>query len=200
MPSIAPEWAQAQLNEGRGLYQDLGRPLVFWLPEDALRRVARGAPDFWAWRSGVYEFALQPVASGRIDSGGGAMILGDFVVEGDYVGGDKHTGVDQHGQEIQGPQTNVAGDVHGPVLSGKFQGRVEVGNGEQAAARHEREVASLRRQLTEARENLDLIRDRKAQYVMEVDIPLQLTKRERRLEQQIANLEARLAASRKCDW
>nr|HID12533.1 hypothetical protein [Anaerolineae bacterium] len=62
MPSSAPEWAQAQLNERRGLYQKLGRPLVFWLEEYALRLLARGAPDFWAWRSGVYEFALPPAA------------------------------------------------------------------------------------------------------------------------------------------
>ena len=60
MPSAAPEWALAQLNERRGLYQKLGRPLVFWLPEYALQLVAQGAPDFWAWRSGVYEFALAP--------------------------------------------------------------------------------------------------------------------------------------------
>ncbi|HSF48699.1 MAG TPA: tetratricopeptide repeat protein, partial [Burkholderiales bacterium] len=30
--------------------------LLIWLPDFALDRVARGAPDFWAWRSGVYEF------------------------------------------------------------------------------------------------------------------------------------------------
>ena len=60
MPSAAPERALAQLNERRGLYQQLGRPLVFWLPEYALQLVAQGAPDFWAWRSGVYEFALAP--------------------------------------------------------------------------------------------------------------------------------------------
>jgi tetratricopeptide (TPR) repeat protein len=58
MPSRSPAWAQAQLNERRPLYQKLGRPLVFWLPEYALQLIARGAPDFWAWRSGVYEFAL----------------------------------------------------------------------------------------------------------------------------------------------
>ena len=32
-------------------------PLVLWLPEYALTALARGAPDFWAWRSGLYEFA-----------------------------------------------------------------------------------------------------------------------------------------------
>ncbi len=58
MPSRSPDWTLAQLNERRPLYQKLGRPLVFWLPEYALNLIAWGAPDFWAWRSGVYEFSL----------------------------------------------------------------------------------------------------------------------------------------------
>lgn len=33
-------------------------PVVVWLPEFALRLVATGAPDVWAWRSGVFEFAM----------------------------------------------------------------------------------------------------------------------------------------------
>jgi outer membrane protein assembly factor BamB len=57
----------------------------------------------------------------------------------------------------------------------------------------ERELASLRRQLEEARENLLLIRERESQYVMETNIPLDLIKRERRLQWQITDLEARLA-------
>jgi outer membrane protein assembly factor BamB len=51
----------------------------------------------------------------------------------------------------------------------------------------------LSRQLVEAREHLQLICERKAQYVMETDIPLQLIKEERRWERHIAALEARLA-------
>jgi len=38
--------------------------------------------------------------------------------------------VDQRGQTVHGPQTNIAGDVHGPVLSGQFDGPVAVGGGE----------------------------------------------------------------------
>jgi len=53
-----------------------------------------------------------------------------IVAQGDYVAGDKPTGVDQRGQEVHGPQTNVAGDVSGPVLSGAFQGPVATGGGE----------------------------------------------------------------------
>ena len=40
------------------------------------------------------------------------------------------TVLDQRGQTVHGPQTNVAGDVHGPVLSGAFQGAVAAGGGE----------------------------------------------------------------------
>jgi hypothetical protein len=40
------------------------------------------------------------------------------------------TGINQQGQTVQGPQTNIAGDVEGPVLSGSFGGPVSVGGGE----------------------------------------------------------------------
>jgi len=55
-PSQAQYRALAQLNERRGRYQTLARPLVFWVPEYALRLIAEVAGDFWAWRSGVFEF------------------------------------------------------------------------------------------------------------------------------------------------
>jgi len=54
------------------------------------------------------------------------------------------------------------------------------------------ELASLRRQLAEARENLRLIQERTSQYVMETDIPLDLIKRERQLVERIAELEQRV--------
>ena len=31
-------------------------PVVLWMPEFALQLIIRGAPDLWAWRSGVFEF------------------------------------------------------------------------------------------------------------------------------------------------
>ena len=37
---------------------------------------------------------------------------------------------DQRGQTVHGPQTNIAGDVQGPVLSGQFGGPVAIGGGE----------------------------------------------------------------------
>ena len=54
------------------------------------------------------------------------------------------------------------------------------------------DIQSLRRQLTEAEENLRLIQERKAEYVPETDEPLHLIKGERRLEVQIADLRERL--------
>jgi tetratricopeptide (TPR) repeat protein len=36
--------------------QHLAAPLVIWVPEYALQSIIEGAPDFWAWRSGVFEF------------------------------------------------------------------------------------------------------------------------------------------------
>ena len=50
----------AELNLGRELFlRDAPCPLVFWLPDYAVTAVARHAPDFWAWRSGVFEFTLE---------------------------------------------------------------------------------------------------------------------------------------------
>jgi len=54
--------------------------------------------------------------------------------------------------------------------------------------------ASLERQLHSARENLRLIGDRQAEYVLEVDVPLQLIKEERRLRERVAELEQKLSA------
>ncbi len=54
--------------------------------------------------------------------------------------------------------------------------------------------ATLSKQLAEARNNLRLIEDRKAQYVLEVDVPLQLVKEERRLKDRIAELEQQVSA------
>lgn len=37
---------------------------------------------------------------------------------------------DQRGQTVHGNQTNIAGDVKGPVLSGSFSGPVKTGKNE----------------------------------------------------------------------
>ena len=49
----------SQLNLARDHFRDLPCPLVFWLPDAALTRLAQGAPDFWAWRSGTFDFLPQ---------------------------------------------------------------------------------------------------------------------------------------------
>lgn len=47
----------SELNLGRELFRrDAPYPLLFWLPDYAITSVARYAPDFWAWRSSVFEF------------------------------------------------------------------------------------------------------------------------------------------------
>jgi len=48
----------SSLNLKRELFrQQVPHPLALWLPDYALTALARKAPDFWAWRSGLYEFA-----------------------------------------------------------------------------------------------------------------------------------------------
>jgi len=59
-------------------------------------------------------------------------------------------------------------------------------------AESESDLASLRRQLAEARENLRLIQERKSEFVMGTDIPLQLVKEERQLLERIEELEQRV--------
>jgi hypothetical protein len=56
-----------------------------------------------------------------------------------------------------------------------------------------RTVASLVKQLSDAEENLRLIDERIAQYVQEVDVPLQLIKDQHRLQRWIARLQRQIA-------
>src|SRR5947209_3745384 len=54
----------SSLNLNRELFrQQVPHPLLLWLPEYALTAIARKAPDFWAWRSGLYEFAPEREAA-----------------------------------------------------------------------------------------------------------------------------------------
>ena len=68
LPSSDPKPALLDhLNFSRELFRrDVPCPLVIWLPDYALTKVARGAPDFWAWRSGVYEFPPEPALAQRV--------------------------------------------------------------------------------------------------------------------------------------
>ena len=61
----------AELNLGRDLFpRDVPGPLVIWLPDYAVTAVARFAPDFWAWRSGVFEFT-----SGEAERGAATTLV-----------------------------------------------------------------------------------------------------------------------------
>ena len=68
-----------RLNNDRDLLRRaVPMPLLIWLPDFALDLVARGAPDFWAWRSGVYEFATERALWQREGSTG--FILDAFAI------------------------------------------------------------------------------------------------------------------------
>lgn len=54
------------------------------------------------------------------------------------------------------------------------------------------ELTSVQHQLTQAETNLRLIRERKAEYVLSIEVPLHLVKEERALEECILTLTARL--------
>jgi len=58
------------------------------------------------------------------------------------------------------------------------------------------EIEALQHDLKEARENLALIEERMADYVLSTDVPLQLVKEKRHLESRIRQLERRLAGLR----
>ncbi len=47
--------ALTRLNRAREQFRELASPLVLVLPRYALDQLSREAPDFWAWRSGVFE-------------------------------------------------------------------------------------------------------------------------------------------------
>src|SRR5437588_10678811 len=54
----------SSFNLNRELFrQQVPHPLLLWLPDYALTALARKAPDFWAWRSGLYEFAPEREAA-----------------------------------------------------------------------------------------------------------------------------------------
>jgi len=108
------------------------------------------------------------------------------------------------GVDIQSERTDIGGDVTGRdkiqsagghIIHAEAGATVIVGgeprtpSAESAAGRDE---ASLSRQLAEAETNLKLIQERKSQYVLEVDIPLQLIKEERSLLERIAELKRQM--------
>jgi hypothetical protein len=85
----------------------------------------------------------------------------------------------------------VAGDVI--IEHGDFVGRDQVKG---ASTPPTDDLESLRRRLSEARENLALILERKGEYVLRTDVPLQLIKEERRLTRRIRALEDEIEQAR----
>ena len=58
IPSEGPAPALDELNQSRDNFpKSFSGPVLIWLPDYALTRLAREAPDFWGWRSGVFEFS-----------------------------------------------------------------------------------------------------------------------------------------------
>jgi tetratricopeptide (TPR) repeat protein len=58
IPSEGPAPALDELNQSRENFpKSFSGPFLIWLPDYALTRLAREAPDFWGWRSGVFEFS-----------------------------------------------------------------------------------------------------------------------------------------------
>lgn len=57
VPSKGSAPALDELNQSRENFpKSFPGPILIWLPDYALTRLAREAPDFWGWRSGVFEF------------------------------------------------------------------------------------------------------------------------------------------------
>jgi len=48
--------ALGYLNLQRERLAELPHAVVFWVREYGLRQIGVQAPDFWAWRSGVFDF------------------------------------------------------------------------------------------------------------------------------------------------
>ena len=55
LESALPD-AAGFLNLQRERFGEAPHAVLFWVVEDGLRRLATLAPDFWAWRSGVFDF------------------------------------------------------------------------------------------------------------------------------------------------
>ena len=124
--------------------------------------------------------ATGPAQVLHIDTGGGAVVIGGVTTEGgDFVGRDRPTDAGPVGRRARDAQATTPDQASGP---------------HRARKRQEREIASLRTQLETTRDNLLLIQERKAQYVVETAIPLDLIRSERQLEGRIADLEAQLSA------
>ncbi|HEY3782844.1 MAG TPA: hypothetical protein VGL56_17305 [Fimbriimonadaceae bacterium] len=53
----------ASLNASRELWQELEKPVLFWLPEFGAEIVINQARDIWAWNSHVFQFDTKTISS-----------------------------------------------------------------------------------------------------------------------------------------
>ena len=57
-PRMVQHLLSDELNQSRENFpKSFSGPVLIWLPDYALTRLAREAPDFWGWRSGVFELS-----------------------------------------------------------------------------------------------------------------------------------------------
>ncbi len=67
-PGLSNSPLLSHLNQARDLFpKRVPHPLVLWLPDEAITDLARGAPDFWAWRHSVFTFPNITHPSARSD-------------------------------------------------------------------------------------------------------------------------------------
>jgi len=68
IPSEEHAPALDELNQSRDNFpKSFSGPFLIWLPDYALTRLAREAPDFWGWRSGVFEFSHEQKMMDRVE-------------------------------------------------------------------------------------------------------------------------------------
>ena len=81
----------ADLNFVRDAYSRMfPHPVVFVLPDYALTRVANFAPDFWAWRSGVFKFKTTQETRNFAE----AKTIGSDRILGNYLKPEKQERID----------------------------------------------------------------------------------------------------------
>jgi tetratricopeptide (TPR) repeat protein len=66
------------VNFGREALLQSGHALVFWIREEGLRRIAAEAPDFWAWRSNVFDFRTADIPELEIATGPHDPVIGHY--------------------------------------------------------------------------------------------------------------------------
>ena len=111
--------------------------LVFWVREETLRAIARGAPDFWAWRNGVFDFrqetSLTPAtppaveghprsagtASGRdlLERGRAAFAAGRWAEALALAERTLQAGVAEGDESLIADAERLSGDAHRRLLS-----------------------------------------------------------------------------------